>query len=266
MINLDTIKKKKVLLENELAGWLSILEKAPEGKLVSRKKKNGKYEYTCSIKSPEGKKQEIYIPQSDYQLAANLALKPYAELRIRECRKELGLFHDILQFYEQERPSGNYLKTHPGASELILPAIYTADERVRKWQEAEYVRSTKHLEDLKYPTVIKGLLVRSKAEADIISRLVYYGVPFRYEEQVIIDGIVYHPDITCLNVRTFEIVYFEHQGAWDKEDYVRDQAERMVKFSKVGIIPWKNLIITTETAEQPLDINWVDEIIQYYLL
>ena len=97
-------------------------------------------------------------------------------------------------------------------------------------------------------------------------RLVHFGVPFRYEELVYSNGIYYHPDFSCLNVRTLEKIYIEHQGGWDMDSYVDRLHNREMDLKQAGIIPWKNLLITTETKDQSLDINWVDVLIQYYLL
>lgn len=165
-----------------------------------------------------------------------------------------------------ERKTDILLRNHPGLSALVLPQLRSKEDAVAKWRDAEYKRSTRHAENLKYPTVIPGLFVRSKSEADIISRLEFFGIPFRYEEEIIINGVAYHPDFSCLSPTTFEIKYWEHQGGWDKESYIEPLKNREATLASVGIIPWKNHIITTETLDQPLDITWVDMLIQYFLL
>ena len=60
--------------------------------------------------------------------------------------------------------------------------------------------------------------------------------------------------------------YLEHLGALDKQGYIEEWNKRQFQLAKAGIIPWKNLLITTETRDQPLDINWVDDLIKFYLM
>jgi len=266
MSNYNSLYKRKKALEKELATLQNYLDSAPEGTLISRQKSIGQYKYYNYRLSPDGKKKETYIPQSNAVLAEKLACKAYAAKRLSDCKKELRILSDYLSFYGSEKEADRFLKAHPGAAKLILPLVEHLDAYAKQWQEAPYIRSEIHPEDLIYPTLNPNLKVRSKSEGDIYGRLVFFQVPRRYEEQIIINGIAIHPDFTCLNVRTREVFYWEHQGAWDKLDYVHKLPGREDQYRMAGIIPWKNLIITTETKNQPLDINWVDTLIQYFLL
>ena len=60
--------------------------------------------------------------------------------------------------------------------------------------------------------------------------------------------------------------YWKHLGAMDNYKYRNDNYLRLKDLNDIGIIQWKNIIITTETEDNPLDVRWVDEIIKYYLL
>lgn len=254
------------MIENEVQMLEQYVSTAPKGKLVCRQRVPGKYDFSYCIHEQNGRKKEAHIPLSKKELALQLAYKEYAIKRLADCKKELYALNCFLSFYGREKETDQYLKSHPGAATLLTPILSSPDEYAKQWQKKPYTRSTNRPEDLIYPTVVPDLKVRSKAEGDIISRFIYFQVPYRYEEQLIINGIVLHPDLTCLNVRTREEFYWEHQGAWDKQNYVSRLSGREDQYRIAGIIPWKNLIITTETANQPLDINWVDLIIQYFLL
>lgn len=156
----------------------------------------------------------------------------------------------------EQAPEGN----------LVIPKLRDKNSFIQEWTNADYQRSNLYPEKLIYPTVIPNLKVRSKAEADWISRLVHFGIPLRYEELIISNQVALHPDITGLNITTLTPVYIEHQGGWDNDDYIRNLEGRSLLLKQAGIIPWKNLIITTETRSQPLDINWIDELIQYFFM
>ena len=158
--------------------------------------------------------------------------------------------------------------------------LLASDDEIRQkaeaWKNIPYKRSQTNPEWLKYPTIIKGLQVRSKAEADIIGRFEHFGAAYHYEEYFDIpehllnlyrrNSFDIHPDFKCKNMRTGKVYWWEHQGQWDNPKYVADLPAREELLFKAGLVPWKNLIITTETQELPLDLQWVDEIIRFYLL
>ncbi|MBO7392365.1 MAG: hypothetical protein J6U77_07685, partial [Verrucomicrobia bacterium] len=73
-------------------------------------------------------------------------------------------------------------------------------------------------------------------------------------------------DFKCKNMRTGKVFWWEHQGKWDDPGYVSGLPAREELLYKAGLVPWKNLIITTETQDLPLDLQWVDEIIRFFLL
>ena len=138
---------------------------------------------------------------------------------------------------------------------------------LEKWRTQDYYKNPYRPEGLIVPTVIPGFKVRSKSEADIIARLVHFGVPFHYEEGFEVGGKWRFPDITCKAISSpYKEFYWEHLGGLSSFKYFDENIKKLKEFYSCGIIPWKNLIITTETDEEPLDINWVDEIIKYYLL
>ena len=109
-------------------------------------------------------------------------------------------------------------------------------------------------------------MVRSKAESDLVAQFRQYGVPFRYEEMINCGGTELAMDFTLLNVRTASIYYWDHRGLSDDVKYLEKVHYCEKLYQKVGIIPWVNLIVTTESKDHPLDIQWVRNLIEYYLL
>lgn len=263
MVNIKSLIERRSLIAEEIEQYRAILAVKPEGRLVSRARPDHRYRYSVYSKT---KKKEVYIPMKEERRAKQLAISEYANNRLTDLQQEKKLLDDYISLCQKETHAGKYLRNHPGAAQLIIPALRKQEDYLKQWAEADYIRSTDHPENLIYPTVVPDLKVRSKAEADWISRLVHFGVPFRYEELNLIDNIAYHPDFTCLNVVTLKKIYIEHQGGWDQERYVSRLHNREEDYLKMGVIPWQNLLITTETKDSPLDIQWVDELIQYFLL
>ena len=73
-------------------------------------------------------------------------------------------------------------------------------------------------------------------------------------------------DFTLLNVRSGSIYYWDHRGLSDDLQYLKKTHYCEEQYLKKDIIPWVNLIVTTETKDHPLDIQWVNQLIEYYLM
>lgn len=264
--NINSLKNRSERLARDIQNLTCLVQQSPGERLVSRVRSNGAYNYFACTKTETGEKMETYIPRDNVQLAEQLAVKEYAVQRLKDLKKEKQIIDDYLKYAENEKHAEKYLKSHPGAAQLIIPKLRKKDAFVQNWIMTDYVRSQDHPENLIFPTVIKDLQVRSKSESTIVDHLVQFGVPMRYEEEVIANGIRLHPDFTCLNPRTHEVFYWEHQGRWDDKNYVSHLKNREDLLRRAGIIPWINLLITTETLDKPLNPNWVDVLIKEFLL
>lgn len=88
-----------------------------------------------------------------------------------------------------------------------------------------------------------GFRVRSKSEQLIAEQLIGRGVPFRYEQVIHIDGLSYSADFTFREM-SGDLFYWEHAGMMDIPKYADSHHRKMNAFKSIGIVPWKNLIIT----------------------
>ena len=294
MSSINTIQTIINNLNEEIAYFEELINNAPKGNLVCRETSSGRYRYAVDVvpekEIPEEnahnedihddvskeviseddiselEKTELYIPKSNIELARDLALRNYAVRRISDAKRERSALKAQLRMYVNTRKADEYLINHPGAAVLIEPMIRKRCGQLEEWKNAPYRRSRDFPEDLIYPTIVPGLIVRSKAEADILSRFEYFGVPYHYEEELRNGFEVIYPDFTCRNIRTGETFYWEHQGKWDDEGYVtRRVNKRNEVYCRMGIYPGVNLIVSTETEHHPLDLQWVDQLISYYL-
>ena len=136
----------------------------------------------------------------------------------------------------------------------------------KEWSMQPYRRNEKYPEGLKYSTIIPDLKVRSKAEADLVSRYCHFNIPFRYEEVNIINGEALAIDFTLLNIVSGRKLYWDHRGLSDDPGYLKKVHHCEKLYLEAGIIPWVNMIVTTETKDAPLDLQWVDTLIEFFLL
>lgn len=131
------------------------------------------------------------------------------------------------------------------------------------WAKEPYEKSTYKPEKRKFPTSA-GFNVRSKSEQAIVEQLVNYGVPFRYEEVIRINNWPYSSDFTFRD-RYKRKFYWEHAGMMDLPIYQNRHKEKMSLFEGVGIVPWKNLIVTYD-VDGVINVPMVKSIIEYEVL
>lgn len=256
------IEARKNILEEEIAKKLEENKRFPEGKVRAVQHKNSfQYFMRSNPKDKSGK----YIPSSQINLAKSLAQKEYNDSFIKAALKE----KNILDTYLNQIPNYNIetiYKTFPeGKQKIIMPIIEPLDDYIKAWEELEYETNTYPFGDTNFYTN-KNERVRSKSEMLIANTLNKYGVPYRYEFPVQIDGIIKYVDFYTLNVRTRQEIVYEHLGMMDDRGYAINNVEKINRYIANGYIPGENLIYTMETNRNQLDIRMVEILIKKYLL
>lgn len=113
-------------------------------------------------------------------------------------------------------------------------------------------------EGLKFDTGL-GFKVRSKSEALIAMVLHKYGLIFKYEKHIYINGISYRPDFVIIG-KNGVVIIWEHFGMMDNRNYKVAASKKIGEYLSVDLVIGKNLIITSETSRMPLDISVVEEL------
>lgn len=131
--------------------------------------------------------------------------------------------------------------------------------RHREWANEAYKKSDYMPEHRRFMTS-GGFKVRSKSEQLIAEQLLSCGVPFRYEQVINIDGFSYSADFTFRG-RDMELFYWEHAGMMNDPRYVSSHYRKMNSFKSIGIVPWKNLIITYD-IDGAVNIPMIKSIIE----
>ncbi len=256
------IKKRISLLTKELDKVKLLIGKFPEGKLICAR--NGK-NFKWYIKN-NGK--TLYLPKKEKELAGLLAEKRYYESRIEDMERELRASKAYVRQIEEERKAPEYsdtdiLLSNPGYEELLSKQFLPMKKKLQEWMSVDYTRNNYHQEGL----IIKGTngrMLRSKSEAIIDRSLFIAGIPFRYEEKLVLGDKTLYPDFVIRHPVTGEFYYWEHFGMMDDEEYLRHACDKTKIYCKNGIIPSVNLIITYETRKHPLSVYKVEMIIEEY--
>ena len=247
--------------EQEMRQLESLLKKMPKEDL--RCARNGRnYKWFC-IKEGCG---ATYIPKSDRKFAEKLALKKYYESRYEELSHQVkALKYFERQMKKVEGKAEDLLK-HEEWGKLLEPIYSVQREDLKIWMEEKYEGGAGYPEHLVYKGS-RGKYLRSKSEVIIDMMLYKYGIPFRYEDKLILDnGICIYPDFTVRHPITGKRMYWEHFGLMDDQEYRNSACKKIKLYCDNGIIPSINLIATFETADHPLDVERVEKIIQEILL
>lgn len=247
------------------------LKDAPRGALRITKCNNiEQYYWRTDPKDTSGR----YIKKSEQELIQKLAQKDYAQkvaaivdsiigIAKKEAEKlqKIDVYNQVLDVYE---------KLSPARKNLIVPYICTNEEFAVRWEAKMKMRkekSEKTLSEEKLEIYTeKGELVRSKSEKILADKLYMMNIPYVYEVPLCLRGYGYiRPDFTVLNKRTRREYYWEHLGMMDEEKYCEKAIRKIESFEKNRIFPGKNLLLTYETKNHPLDIKVVEMLVKEYL-
>ena len=245
------------------------LAKAPKDSLICRCT-NGKYRFTAkqpAIKDARGvirPVREIYLGKDD-ELLLELAKRDYYKYYMKDLQQELAGLEEYLKCHEQAKNLSDYLERHPGVREVLQPALVDRKNKYLSWAAKSYNSNPNYPEDLIYITD-GGFYVRSKAEQMIANMLLAEGIPFRYEDQVVLpDGGFIYPDFHIYSLRDYTEYYLEHNGMMLDDGYFANYENKLRKFRSAGIVPGVNLLQTFEADGYPLNPRAVRDIINTYL-
>lgn len=260
----NTLKKQADRLRKEKKEIEIKMKDAPRGNLAIYKSRN-RIRWYDVLKDAGGKTvKRTEIPHTNRSYAEKLAVKAYYNARLETIEKKLALYENIHSLMDNGHDPVRELLTDKEFADLIRPYYKSEEEKYKEWAEEEYVRNMKHPEHLTVNSPHGWL--RSKSEYIIFQELDKYGLSARYECQLLLAGIEIFPDFLIRHPVTGEIIIWEHLGLIDNQNYRDDFKKKLDTYASAGFFLGVNLIITTETDGHPLDVEYVDMLIEYYFL
>ncbi len=230
------------------------LQNYPKGNFVCcRDKKYYKW-YNCY------KGNKIYISKKNRPLAEKLAVKKYLTSILENLVQERKALDAYLQNYQLPK-----VQDISGYKDLLDSCFKPLSEELSAWAQETYPSNPQYTNNLIHKTD-SGHMVRSKSEAMIAHFLYTNKIPFRYECALHLQNSIIYPDFTIRHPHTGEVFYWEHFGRMDDSLYSQKAYQKMQLYTVSGIVPSVNLITTFETAENPLSIETIQEIIEKYFL
>ena len=208
-----------------------------------------------------------YLGKNDGSLIADLVQKQYEEGLLSSALEERRMLQSCLNLIRELDKQNTLGSLDEDLKKYIIPDVSTDDGFARSWIEEAFVQQDK-TEWHKFETLSKDK-VRSKSEVLIADRLFHAGIPFRYEQLLVLGkmfpGHRYYPDFTILNKRTRQVYLWEHFGKMSDRDYCSENLKKLEVYAKYGILPGKNLILTFESEGKPISTAYIDKMIETFL-
>lgn len=266
---INNAKGEIIRLDKLLESINKFLKNSPDGCLKWKYRNEKLYYYHQHLKTEDNKGYKWtreYIKKQDKELATKLAKKQYYITVKPILEKQLQELKRFVDLFPNDKPQELYDSLCKERRNLFIPINLEAKRVQKDWLDEKYEQTTMYSENLKYETE-QGEVVRSKSEL-IIANLLYQNknhLLYKYERplEVKVDEkkkIIY-PDFSILNIKTGKIKYWEHAGKMDNPDYADEFVRKINTYSANGLLPGRDVILTFETSEHPLDIKNVKRIV-----
>ena len=220
-----------------------------------------------------GDTMRTYIRKSQSDLLRNITYGAVVAKSIEIIRANITALEYLVSTY---RPSDtdSVISALPSSYVRAVDVLRDSTPPEKAVIQSE---NPKNRDQLKH-TVSNGLKVRSKGEVAICEELLIYGRTFWYEKAlplivnrlqqdgtVISMNVIRYPDFT-IPLHDGSMLYWEHCGMFSKDEYREDNIRKFTDYYDNGIYPPKNLIITMDDTDKPLDVRLIRQIIEYRIL
>lgn len=258
----NLIKKQLRELKKQIISTKNKIKNSPEGKLVLRVTRSRTRFYRKTDT------QDIYLGSDQQMLIRKLAQKRYNTELLTSMESYLKVLETTDKMLENiTLPTEVHDKLPEAFRNITEPFTVLDSFEVQNW----YMTRNPRNDAGKFRTK-NGIHVKSKSEVFIADALFEAGIPFVYEERLEFETNdwerpyeTFYPDFTILNVRTGESFYWEHFGKMDNTEYLNKTLYKLESYARHGIVSGKNLIITYESMDHPINMEYVNQLIQTFL-
>lgn len=231
----------------------------PEGSL---ERKRTKYNiYYCARKKLNGK-SKVKIINDDRKLIRAYLKKKQHKILLPVVRKNLLAADRFLRDY---RPV-NEISGKVRAQFAELPDEYfDFTWESEEWADGYNQPMNYYKEGLCHRSADGGYC-RSKNEVIIRNCLFQQHLSYKYEAELILEGITFHPDFTVMRNHDAKLFYWEHCGMVNDSGKIRSHQEKLEVYERHGIVPWDNLIVTYDQPDGGINAKLIDGIIHAVFL
>lgn len=152
------------------------------------------------------------------------------------------------------------------ASDFLLDhtILQSVRQQAEKWAQKAGVTNPFKRELLQHTTP-GGVMVRSKSELLIGTFLELKKHPYKYEEQLIVEGNEWYPDFKIPRLSDGKLILWEHMGLMDESESYREKNQyRLSVYARNGFYIGRNLIVTYD-EHGALDMTIIEKIYELML-
>jgi len=256
---LQQAKKRKELLTKVKGKIERGVKKKIPGKLRISRERGNTFYYNVSV---PGDTCGTYISKKEAKTIRQLAQQEYEMKFKKALEHELSAINSFISKCEKNNADMVYDNLSLYRKELVNPLLMSEQAFADAW-ESESFKTTDFYDEKKVYVTEKGEVVRTKSELIIANTYYELGIPYRYEAELRLNnGKRKYPDFTVLNKKTREVIYHEHFGLLDKNDYFLSNLTKLDDYKNSGIFLGKNLIITYESEQNPFDVNSIKRMLK----
>lgn len=268
-----TIREELLKREQDILKLIQIAEKNIENKqnsTVEISTGKGKTQYYHCFRDQNGVRRKKYLSAKTHIAEIkSLAQYSYTCEFLKVAYMQLQAVRIALKNIDEESLANVFAMLHPARKKLIDPFVMDKEEYIKRW-EAVKIPPSYFDPDLPEFFTERGEQVRSKSEKIIADKYYMIGIPYRYEQPLILldrgKRVRVRPDFTVLNMRTRVQRFHEHLGRMDDPKYINKNIYKLRLYEKNGIYVGDQLILTYESSDRPLDMNHLERLIDRYMM
>ena len=204
-----------------------------------------------------------FLPLTQMEKIKKLAQKDYDSKLIKILKTQIISLEKYIARSDQKIEQ-LYSKMNKTRRSLITPATLTDEQYAEEWRNETWSGKPFSENAPEYLTA-RNERVRSKSELIIADTLNRKGIPYRYEYPLEMNNITFHPDFLCLNLRTRQEFIWEHFGMMDNAEYLEQTMKKLKLYNENEYFIGRNLIITMESSNIPINTQQLEQIIDAYL-
>lgn len=209
--------------------------------------------------------KRIYVNKESLGLASKIINSKYRLRLKKNLNNQIKLIKNFMKKFDPNIVDTTYDSYANDIQKLIKPIVPTKFDVFKEWQALKIPQDYMP-EGLKTDTK-KGHLVRSKSERIIANTLFFHGIEYKYEAPLRLkNGSVLRPDFTIMHPVTCKMLYWEHFGIFDDQNYANNTVSKIELYELNDIRLGENLIVTFETKDKFINDKYIEAIIKRYVL
>lgn len=205
--------------------------------------------------SPPGKR--VVVNNHRYAVSSSKGEYYYSLMHQRDLlERELHLYLSIWDYHFKGEPDPDYMPVQAKRTIWVdtgKPVI----------MNKEYFDSLKNDANTRYPkptnNPFNGIYYRSAAEREIAIFYTEMGIPFKYEPEIMLKGLIkpVYPDFVPYFREIDACKIHEHFGMKDYSDYLNSSKIRFSNYANAGLIQDLDILFTHDTGDTWFDPRYL---------